>query len=129
MKPFLHHPPILAFGLALLIAASGMLLASGAQAATHRGAVLVKNIHPGGSSSITEPDCSCGETSYGGGDLTNVHGTLYFSADDGTHGYEALAERRHLAGNEDGQGHQSWCRVEQHQLDHPSEPNPLLQRR
>ncbi len=64
------------------------LSASGAQAAARRGAVLVKDIKPGGSSSITEPDCSCGETSYAGGDLTNVRGTLYFSADDGIHGFE-----------------------------------------
>ena len=48
MKLSVRHPPILAWGLALLIAAGGMLLsASGAQAASKRGAVLVKDINPG----------------------------------------------------------------------------------
>ena len=68
-----------------LIAACVMLLStSGAQAAAHRGAVLVKDIHPGrsGSNSITRYG------SYVGGQLTNVSGTLYFSADDGRHGQE-----------------------------------------
>ena len=85
MKSSLHRPPILAWGLALLIAACVMLLStSGAQAAARRGAVLVKDIHPGhaGSNSFTS------RGGYVGGQLTNVSGTLYFSADDGRHGQE-----------------------------------------
>jgi ELWxxDGT repeat protein len=74
---------------ALLIAAGVMLLsASGAQAAKHRGAVLVKDINPGRSPSITTNgggNCGC---IYNGGDLTDVRGTLYFSANDGKHGFE-----------------------------------------
>jgi ELWxxDGT repeat protein len=88
VKLSIRQPARLAW-LVLLLAGRAMLLsASGVQAASKRGAVLVKDIRPGGSSSITEPDCGCGETSYAGGDLTNVHWTLYFSADDGRHGYE-----------------------------------------
>lgn len=88
VKPALHRPPILAWGLALLVAACGMFLsASGAQAARHRGAVLVKDINPGRSPSVTEIHSNCGCT-YNGGQLTNVRGTLYFSANDGKHGYE-----------------------------------------
>ena len=89
MKPSFHHPPILACGLALLIAACGMLVStSGAQAAAHHGAVLVKDINPGRSPSVTTNgggNCGC---VYNGGDLTNVRGTLYFSANDGKHGFE-----------------------------------------
>ena len=88
MKLPIRQPARLAW-LALLIAAGAMLLSAlGAQAASKRGAVLVKDIRPGRSASITEPDFCCGEIPYGGGDLTNVRGTLYFSADDGSHGYE-----------------------------------------
>ena len=79
VKPPFHHPPILACGLALLIAACAMLLsAAGAQAAARRGAVLVKDINPG-------RDGSSGNK---GGHLTNVAGVVYMSADDGVHGYE-----------------------------------------
>ena len=89
MKPSFHRPPILASGLALLIAACGMLVSTpGAQAAGHRGAVLVKDINPGRSPSITTNgggNCGC---IYNGGDLTDVRGTLYFSANDGKHGFE-----------------------------------------
>ena len=89
VKPSLHRPAILAWGLALLIAACGMLVSTpGAQAAGHRGAVLVKDINPGRSPSVTNidgGDCGC---IYNGGDLTDVRGTLYFSANDGKHGYE-----------------------------------------
>ena len=89
MKPSFHHPPILACGLALLIAACGMLVSTpGAQAAGHHGAVLVKDINPGRSPSITTNgggNCGC---IYNGGDLTDVRGTLYFSANDGRHGFE-----------------------------------------
>ncbi len=89
MKPSFHHPSILACGLALLIAAFGMLVSTpGAQAAGHRGAVLLKDINPGRSPSITTNgggDCGC---IYNGGDLTDVRGTLYFSANDGKHGFE-----------------------------------------
>ena len=88
MKPSFHDLPIIVCGLALLIAACGMLvLIPGAQAA-HRGAVLVKDINPGRSPSITTNgggNCGC---VYNGGDLTDVHGTLYFSANDGKHGFE-----------------------------------------
>jgi ELWxxDGT repeat protein len=74
--------------LALLLAASGVLLStSGAQAAPNRGAVLVKDINPGRSPSVTEIHSNCGCT-YNGGQLTDVRGTLYFSANDGKHGYE-----------------------------------------
>ena len=89
MKPSFHRPSILVSGLALLIAAFGMLVSTpGAQAAGHRGAVLVKDINPGRSPSITTNgggNCGC---IYNGGDLTDVHGTLYFSANDGKHGFE-----------------------------------------
>ena len=48
---------MLACGLALLIATGGMLLSTSvAQAAAHRGAVLVKDINPGRSPSITAID-------------------------------------------------------------------------
>ena len=74
--------------LALLLAAGGMLLSTaGAQAAGHRGAVLVKDINPGHSPSITAIYSNCG-CHYNGGELTDVRGTLYFSANDGKHGYE-----------------------------------------
>ena len=77
-----------ACGLALLIAASGMLLSTSGAEAAHRGAVLVKDIRPGRSPSMTTNgggDCGC---IYNGGDLTGVHGTLFFSANDGKHGFE-----------------------------------------
>lgn len=65
-----------------------LLSASGAQAAKPP-AVLVKDINPGREASVTdisgEDGCGC---IYNGGDLTNVHGTLYFSANDGRHGFE-----------------------------------------
>ena len=86
MKPSFHHPPILVCGLALLIAACGMLLAtSRAQAASNRGAVLVKDIRPGHAGGIQI------DRTGGGGpqsQLANVNDTLYFSTDDGKHGYE-----------------------------------------
>ena len=89
VKPSLHRPAILAWGLALLLAAGAMLLsASGAQAAAHRGAVLVKDINPGRSPSVTAIYCGECNSPYNGGDLTDVHGTLYFSAKDGKHGFE-----------------------------------------
>lgn len=84
-----HRLPLFACGLVLLIAACGMLVSTpGAQAAGHRGAVLVKDINPGRSPSITTNgggNCGC---VYNGGDLTDVHGTLYLSANDGKHGFE-----------------------------------------
>jgi ELWxxDGT repeat protein len=46
---------------------------------TADGTALVKDIRPGGGSAFGY---------YGGGDLTNVNGTLFFVADDGTNGYE-----------------------------------------
>ena len=49
--------------------------------------MLVKDINPGRSPSVTEIHSNCGCT-YNGGQLTNVRGTLYFSANDGKHGYE-----------------------------------------
>ena len=63
-----------------------LLSTSGAQAAAHRGAVLVKDIRPGHSGSIQGyPD--------GGGDVTpqlanDYSGVLYLAADDGRHGRE-----------------------------------------
>ena len=91
MKLSIRQTATLGWTLVLLLAAM-LLSTSGAQAASKRGAVLVKDIRPGPAPSVTEPDCSCGEISYAGGDLTNVRGTLYFSAEDGAgagrHGYE-----------------------------------------
>ena len=84
-----RRSPLFACGLILLTTVCGSLLVvSGAQAAGHRGAVLVKDINPGRSPSITTNgggNCGC---VYNGGDLTNVRGTLYFSANDGRHGFE-----------------------------------------
>ncbi|MGZ5311869.1 MAG: hypothetical protein ACXWZK_09175, partial [Solirubrobacterales bacterium] len=84
MKLSSRQPARLAW-FALLIAAGAMLLsASGAQAASKRGVVLVKDIWPGRSPSITTNgggNCGC---IYNGGQLTNARGTLYFSANDGT---------------------------------------------
>ena len=55
MKLSIHQPRRLAW-LALLLAAGAMLLStSGAQAAANRGAVLVKDIHPGRSGSSSGP--------------------------------------------------------------------------
>ena len=80
MKPSRPRLPMLAWGLALLIAASGMLLsASGAQAASKRGAVLVKDISPGNPKRV-------GSSNPNG--LTNVAGTLFFAAFDRQHGTE-----------------------------------------
>ena len=86
VKPSFHHPPIIACGLALLIAACGMLVSTPGAQAAHRGAVLVKDINPGRSPSVT--DIHSEFYAYNGGDLTDVRGTLYFSANDGKHGYE-----------------------------------------
>ena len=70
---------------ALLLAASAMLLsASGAQAASKRGAVLVQDIRPGRSGSIQGAFRGGGP----GPQLAKISGTLYFSADDGRHGHE-----------------------------------------
>ena len=89
MKLSIRQTATLGWTLVLLLAAM-LLSTSGAQAASKRGAVLVKDIRPGPASSVTEPEFCCGEISYAGGDLTNVRGTLYFSAEDGAgrHGYE-----------------------------------------
>ena len=88
MKLSIRQPARLAW-LVVLIAAGAILVSgSGAVAASKRGVALVRDIRPGPRDSITEPEFCCGEVSYAGGDLTNVHGTLYFSADDGPHGYE-----------------------------------------
>ena len=90
VKPSLHRPPILAWGVVMLLTAGAMLLsASGAQAASKRGAVLVKDIHPGRSDSMRGPNCgSCPDESYHGGLLGGVGDNLYLSADDGNHGFE-----------------------------------------
>ncbi len=73
----------------MLLAACAMLLsAAGAQAADHRGAALVKDVNPGRSPSITAIYCGDCEPPYNGGELTDVRGTLYFSANDGKHGFE-----------------------------------------
>ena len=84
MKLSIREPARLAW-LALLIAASAMLLSvSSAQAASKGGAVLVKDIRPGHSGSIAGPN--------GGGDVTPQlafnSGVLYLAADDGRHGRE-----------------------------------------
>ena len=73
-----------ACGLALLIAASGMLLSTSGALAAHQGAVLVKDIRPGHSGAIQGPN-GAGESVP---QLANDDGTLYLSADDGRHGHE-----------------------------------------
>ena len=84
MNLSIRQPARLAW-LALLIAAGALLLlTSGAQAASNRGAVLVKDISPGNSGSIPGPNR--------GGDVTPQlafnSGVLYLAADDGRHGHE-----------------------------------------
>ena len=85
VKPSFHHPPILACGLALLIAACGMLLSTSGALAAHQGAVLVKDTRPGRAGGIQGPLPVSGDFSP---QLANDSGTLYFSADDGRHGHE-----------------------------------------
>ena len=88
LKPSFHHPPILVWGIALLIAVSGLLLStSGAQAA-HRGAVLVKDIKPGRSGSSSGYMGGCYSCYAYGGPLVGAGGLLYLSVDDGRHGFE-----------------------------------------
>ena len=50
--------------------------------------MLVKDIKLGRSASITAIYCGECEPPYNGGELTDVRGTLYFSANDGKHGFE-----------------------------------------
>ena len=74
--------------LALVLAASGMLLlTSDAQAASKRGAVLVKDIRPGHSGPV-----NCGpqrrRRCHGPQLAFNLRGVLYLAADDGRHGRE-----------------------------------------
>ena len=79
MKTLSIHRPLTlcACGLALLITTCGMFVSTlSAQAAGHRGAVLVKDIRPGRSPSITAIYCGDCEPPYNGGDLTDVRGTL-----------------------------------------------------
>ena len=87
MKLSIRHQAAGFAWLALLIAAGLILLsASGAQAASKGGAVLVKDIRPGHSGSIQGV-----LPGRGGGvapQLVNASGTLYFSADDGRRGHE-----------------------------------------
>ena len=89
MKAAIRQPRRLAW-LAVLIAAGAMLLpASGAQAASKRGAVLVKDINLGHSDSTRGPTCgSCPDESYHGGLLGGAGSILYLSVDDGEHGFE-----------------------------------------
>ena len=61
---------------------------------TAAGTVLVKDINPGGDSSVV-PDCTA----------PNVDGTLFFTADDGASGLRAVEERRHRRRHRAGQGH------------------------
>ena len=79
MKLSIRQPARLAW-LAVLIAAGAMLLsASGAQAASKRGAVLVKDINPGNHKS---------SSTFGPSWFTDVAGTLFFAAVDRRHGSE-----------------------------------------
>ena len=79
MKLSIRQPARLAC-LAVLIAAGAMLLsASGAQAASKRGAVLVKDIAPSHPKRFSSSSPS---------ELTNVAGTLFFAASDRRHGGE-----------------------------------------
>jgi ELWxxDGT repeat protein len=81
VKLSIRQPARLAW-IALLIAAGAMLLsASGAQAASKRGAVLVKDISPG------NPKHGRAGSSNPSG-LTDVAGTLFFAAEDRRHGTE-----------------------------------------
>ena len=77
MKSSLYRPPILACGLALFAVCAVLLPASGAQAASKRGAVLVKDIYPGPKRASSIPS-----------GLTDVRGTLFFAAGDRRHGTE-----------------------------------------
>ena len=54
--------------------------------------MMVKDINPGAGGSSP-------------GALTNVNGTLYFSANDGTHGFELWKSDGTAAGNNNCQGH------------------------
>jgi ELWxxDGT repeat protein len=84
ISPSLRLARALGLGFLALIAACAMLAcASPARAAANRGAVLVKDIRPGSSSSVL--DVLLDER---GGQLTDVGGILYFGANDGRHGYE-----------------------------------------
>ena len=85
MKYSIRHQPARLAWLGLLLASGAMLVsASGAEAASKQGAVLVKDIRPGHSGSISGPN--------GGGDVTPQlafnSGVLYLAADDGRHGHE-----------------------------------------
>ena len=65
---------------------------------TEAGTVLVKDINPGSSYGY-----GYGSNPY---ELTAVGGTLFFTANDGTHRPGAVEERRHRGRHRPGQGHQ-----------------------
>ena len=79
MKLSIRQPATIGWALALLLAAM-LLSTAGAQAAAHRGAVLVKDIARGN----PKLPGSSGDPS----GLVNVAGTLYFAASDRRHGDE-----------------------------------------
>jgi ELWxxDGT repeat protein len=79
LKLAIHESPRAlgaAFALVPLLVTGALLLSgSVAEAASKRGAVLVKDINPGPGSSAIQG-------------FTTIHRTFYFSADDGVHGEE-----------------------------------------
>jgi ELWxxDGT repeat protein len=86
LKLSLRPPQRLVWALALLLTAGVVFLpAPGARAVPKRGAVLVKDINRGRAGGIQGRSPGSGDFSP---QLASVSGGLYFSANDGEHGYE-----------------------------------------